>query len=105
MHNVFFLNNSTKKYILENYILYKDIIDTIKNIWKYLQWSRVWVLSGLIEAYMVVNFRVWGISWGARKLARTSTLMKKTIFENHNCILINFIIITIILCIGMFGKT
>jgi hypothetical protein len=30
-----------------------------------------------IEAYMVVNFRVRGISRGARKLARTPTLTKK----------------------------
>jgi hypothetical protein len=41
-------------------------------------WSQVRALWLLIwwplEAYMVVNFRARGISWGARKLARTPTL-------------------------------
>jgi hypothetical protein len=55
---------------------------------------------------MVINFRACGISRGACRLTRTPTLIKKkTIFENHNSILINVIIITIILCIGMFVKT
>jgi len=44
-------------------------------------WSQVramWLLiSWLLEAYMVVNFRVREISRGARKLARTLTLNKK----------------------------
>ena len=44
-------------------------------------WSQVramWLLiSWLLEAYMVVNFRVREISRGARKLARTPTLNKK----------------------------
>jgi hypothetical protein len=41
-------------------------------------WSQVrvlWLLiCWLLEAYMVINFRTRGISWGARKLARTPTL-------------------------------
>ena len=41
------------------------------------QWSRVRVLSGSLETYMIVNFRVRRISRGARKLARTPTLIKK----------------------------
>jgi hypothetical protein len=44
-------------------------------------WSQVWVLWLLIwwslEAYMVVKFRVCGISRGARKLIWTLMLIKK----------------------------
>jgi hypothetical protein len=39
--------------------------------------SRVGFQNYALEAYMVVNFRARGISRGARKLARTLTLIKK----------------------------
>jgi hypothetical protein len=38
----------------------------VRALWLLIWWS--------LEAYMVVNFRARGISRGARKLARTSTL-------------------------------
>jgi len=52
-------------------------------------WSQVQALRLLIwwplEAYMIVNFRARGISWGARKLTRTPTLnLKKMKLKNRN---------------------
>jgi hypothetical protein len=38
---------------------------------------RVLQISGLLEAYMVVNFKARVISSGAHKLSQTLTLIKK----------------------------
>jgi len=41
----------------------------VRTLWTLIWWP--------LEAYMVVNFRARGISRGARKLARTPTIIKK----------------------------
>jgi len=60
---------------------YLHVSHVIKYDWSGLgfvtQWSRVWVLSGPLKTYTMVNLRAREISWGLCRLALTSILIKK----------------------------
>jgi hypothetical protein len=57
------------------------------------QWSRVWIFLESLDTYMIVNFRVGGISQDAHKLARTSLLKKKKVTWSDKIQLVTLLLI------------
>jgi hypothetical protein len=57
------------------------------------QWSRVWIFLESLDTYMIVNFRVGGISQDARKLTRTSLLKKKKVTWSDKIQLVTLLLI------------
>jgi len=57
---------------------FKTLTKRFVHLWSQVRalWLLIWYP---LEAYMVVNFKVRGISWGARKLTRTPTLIKNKV--------------------------
>ena len=66
----------TSPFIWMEHKLFKPKLIHIK-LWKQITIIIIIIIWWSLEAFMVVNFRARGINRSARKLARTSTLIKK----------------------------